>query len=195
MNWTATAAAVTTLPVRWGRTALGLTGLPGSALTNARAGTRDLALAVAHRLALQPLDDDCVPSAGDLGVLSRAECLLLLRGQRLGRLAYIARAGVPDIVPVNFTLYGDTVLIASGPGPKLQAAERRELVAFEVDHLDEAGPTGWSVVVSGRARRLSTTELQAQRRSGDALPLPWANGPRHSLIQIVPTRIAGRRLH
>ena len=44
------------------------------------------------------------------------------------------------------------------PGPKLKAAERGDAVALEVEDIDEEQHTGWSVVVVGRARRLSATE-------------------------------------
>lgn len=73
----------------------------------------------------------------------------------------------------------------AGPGPKLQAAERRELVAFEVDDVDEEAHTGISVVVVGRASR------EPDEEDG---PTPWADGPRRHLVRIRPTRVSGRRL-
>ena len=108
----------------------------------------------------------------------------------MGRIAYVARAGLPDIVPVNYVLDGEDVLVRSGPGPKLQAAERGDMVAFQVDDIDEGQHTGWSVVVVGRARRLSAAEQNRVER----VPKPWAVGPRSHLVRITPTRITGRRL-
>ncbi len=168
---------------RLGRRAL------GAALDNARTSSAALSQQVRLREALAPADDD---EPGSLVRLDRATCLELLASRRTGRLAYVARAGVPDVVPVNLALDGDRLLVRSGPGPKLQAAERREVLAVEVDDVDEDRRTGWSVVVAGRARRLHTTE--AARIPDDVLPDVWARGPRSSVIAIELTRVDGRRL-
>jgi nitroimidazol reductase NimA-like FMN-containing flavoprotein (pyridoxamine 5'-phosphate oxidase superfamily) len=166
------------------------------ALDNAREATLAIGLAVAQRAELTRLfareadDLDGDPLPGTLQLLGADECSELLATRQVGRLAYIARAGVPDIVPVNYVLEGDDVLIRSGPGPKLQAAERREFVAFEVDALDEDAHTGWSVVVHGIAMRESSTHARSDGTSAE----PWATGPRHATIRISPRRVTGRRV-
>lgn len=124
-----------------------------------------------------------------LGVISSAVADRL-EDQVVGRLAYIARADAPDIVPVNYVLDGKDILIRSGPGPKLQAAERRARVAFEVDDVDATSRTGRSVVVIGRATRLPATD----RRHHSQPHAPWASGPRQAIVVIRPERVAGRRL-
>lgn len=165
-----------------------------SALDNARQAAGEFALAVYERAVLTAdlgnEGDEDLP-AGHLTQLSREESLERLSRRHVGRLAYIARAGVPDIVPVNYSLDGDAILVASGPGPKLQAAERRDLVAFEVDDIDEGNRTGWSVVVVGYARR----DHIGQRATAAVRPEPWAAGPRNAIIRIEPKRITGRHLH
>ncbi len=95
-------------------------------------------------------------------------------------------------MPVNYAFDGRDLVIRTGPGPKLQAAERRERVAFEVDDIDEDTHTGWSVVLSGSARRLSSVE--ERRLPAGSQPAPWATGARSALLMITPTRIDGRRL-
>ena len=92
------------------------------ALDNAREATVSLALAVADRLVITGDVYDGEEEPGTLHLLTRAECYELLREESVARYAYVARAGVPDIVPVNYLLDGEDVLIRSGPGPKLQAA-------------------------------------------------------------------------
>ena len=175
------------------RRALGLPlSLGGSAVDNARNALSALGQQVLDRQALAPQEPGAPPASGELAALTREECLELLRSQQLGRLAYIARAGAPDIAPVNYVVAGSDVLLRSGPGPKLQAAERRELVALEVDELDESTCAGWSVVLVGPAQRLSLAQVRAIPEG--ELPRPWANGPRHSVVRIRPTRITGRRL-
>ncbi|MDT7537735.1 MAG: uncharacterized protein QOI82_1320 [Actinomycetota bacterium] len=162
------------------------------ALTNAREATMSIALAVADRLAITSDLDGAEEQPGALHAMTRAECYDLLRTESVARLAYIARAGVPDIVPVNYVLDGDDVLIRSGPGPKLQAAERREVVALEVDTIDRSGRTARSVVIAGRAERLSTAgEHALAERLADT---PWAAGPRRHVIRVRPTRVTGRWL-
>jgi hypothetical protein len=164
-----------------------------SAISNARMAVDAISTAVADRAELMRLlvrDDRPDLAHGTLAVLSRADCLALLASGHVGRFSYVARAGVPDVVPVNYALDGHDIVIRSGPGPKLQAAEREDVVAFEVDHIDEDGQRGWSVVVHGRAAVLSPA--QQQHLSADVLP--WANGPRSHVIRIHATRVTGRRL-
>jgi hypothetical protein len=162
------------------------------ALDNAREATVSLALAVADRLVITGDVDDADEEPGTLHLLTQAECYDLLRAESVARYAYVARAGVPDIVPVNYLLDGDDVLIRSGPGPKLQAAERREVVALEVDAIDHDDRTARSVVVTGRAERLPAEQARAlEDRLADT---PWAAGPRRHVIRIRPTRVTGRRL-
>src|SRR5438128_11864445 len=135
-----------------------LTARGGSAVANARTAMDSISTAVAERRELMRLlvrDDRPDPDPGDLIALSRDECLDLLRSRSVGRLAYVARAGLPDLVPVNYVLYDDALLIRSGAGPKLRAAERGDVVAFQVDDIDETASTGWSVVVHGRARMVA----------------------------------------
>lgn len=159
-----------------------------SAVDNARAASEVLASRTSDRQALAPQRGTDLEH-GDLGVVGEQECLRLLASRSVGRFAYVARAGTPDIVPVNYVLDGRDVLVRSGPGPKLQAAERRETVAFEVDDVDETSHTGWSVVVVGRARVLP----EGERAEAD-VPPPWSAGPRRHVVRITPTRITGRRL-
>lgn len=158
-----------------------------SALENARRAADEISTAVDERRILARSLVE--PGSGDLARLTPAQCHELLTTRSVGRLAYIARAGVPDIVPVNYVMDGEALLIRSAPGPKLQAAERREAVAFEVDEVDEDSHTGWSVVVVGLARRLSHEEAERGPQ-----PVPWVDGPRRHTIRIEPRRVEGRRL-
>jgi uncharacterized protein len=161
-----------------------------SAVANARSAMAVLGAAVRDRRELTArLDADGGATAGALTVLDRVECLALLATCSYGRLAYIARRGVVDIAPVNYVLDGADILIRSGPGSKLQAAERREHLTFEVDQMDEEGRSGWSVVVYGPATRLPLHEARST-----VVPEPWAAGPRDSVIRLHAHRVTGRRL-
>lgn len=155
--------------------------LRGSALANARMALDELERALADRQALQ--------AGGPRSVtrLDREETEELLAAHSVGRLAYVARARVPDLVPVNYAWCDEGVLFRTGPGPKLQAAQRGETVAFEVDEVDLERRTGRSAVVVGRARVVSPREAGGHVE-------PWASGPRRFLVLISPERVEGRRL-
>jgi len=127
-----------------------------------------------------------------LDAIGPEECWRLLAPRRLGRIGFTAHSGHPVILPVNYVVHDGTIVIHSGRGPKLEAARRRDLVAFEVDEIDRETHTGWSVVATGRARWVHDP------RELDALATIdltcWAAGPRDEVIVIKPLHIAGRRL-
>jgi hypothetical protein len=91
--------------------------------------------------------------ANGLEVLSRAECTDLLRTRDLGRIA-ITTGALPAILPVNYVVVGDDIVLRTRKGTTLSAATRHAIVAFEVDLVDEATGAGWSVMVQGRAREM-----------------------------------------
>ena len=164
--------------------------MPPRALVNARRAAHLLALSNAERAALAPREGDA-GEPGSLRRLPRQECIELLATRRVGRFAHVVNARALDIVPVNYVSRPDgSILFRSGPGPKLSAADRRDVVAFQVDAIDEERMTGWSVLVTGRARKLRDEELSD---AGD-LPHPWATGPRNHVVIIQPSRIEGREL-
>jgi nitroimidazol reductase NimA-like FMN-containing flavoprotein (pyridoxamine 5'-phosphate oxidase superfamily) len=123
--------------------------------------------------------------------LSKDECFRLLAGQHLGRLVLVDDRG-PIALPVNFVVDQHTVLFRTDEGTKLDVAGRGARVAFEVDGVDEAARTGWSVLVRGEAVEVTDpAELARVRR----LPLyPWAPGGKGHYVRILPTLLTGRRI-
>lgn len=162
-----------------------------TAISNARQSVELIGRSITDRRALQPVIGDDPGGRGDLRRLSRDECLRLLASRTFGRYAHVESARALDVVLVNYVTRADgSILFRSGPGPKLSAAERHDVVAFQVDDINERERTGWSVLVTGRARRLRYSEVVALEQ----MPAPWATGPRNYVILIEPTRIEGRRL-
>jgi nitroimidazol reductase NimA-like FMN-containing flavoprotein (pyridoxamine 5'-phosphate oxidase superfamily) len=102
----------------------------------------------------------------------------------------VARAGVPDVVPVNYALVGHDVIIRSGPGPKLQAAERQDVVAFEVDDIDRRTEEGWSVVVVGVVHMV--VDAGELVRAAQHPVRTFAGGTRDTLVAITPGSVTGR---
>jgi hypothetical protein len=126
-----------------------------------------------------------------LEVLSRAEAIALLEGEEVGRLVYTRRA-LPAIRPVNYAVRGGAILIWTGSSSSLGQAVRGAVVAFEVDELDRATRSGWSVTVTGTAQLVTDPELLSRARADG--PVPWAAGVKEHLIRIPLTLVTGRWL-
>jgi nitroimidazol reductase NimA-like FMN-containing flavoprotein (pyridoxamine 5'-phosphate oxidase superfamily) len=125
--------------------------------------------------------------------LSPDECLRLLRSHpvHVGRIAVIDD-GEPVILPVNYRLDEDTVVIRTDHDTVLHRAGQGSRVAFEVDAVDPAWEEGWSVVVVGPATQVRDPDELGRVRQ---LPLrPWAGGDRDIYLRIRPDRVTGRRL-
>jgi hypothetical protein len=123
--------------------------------------------------------------------LSKQECFGLLAGQHLGRVVLVDDRG-PLALPVNYLLDRHTVLFRTGEGTKLEALGRGGRVAFEVDGVEEATRTGWSVLVRGEAVEVTDPVDLARVR---ALPLyAWAPGTKGHYVRILPTVLTGRRI-
>lgn len=127
----------------------------------------------------------------DLLELSPWECRARLGTHGVGRIS-VSTAPGPAIVPVNYSVVDDAVVFRTAPDATPAAAVGAE-VAFEVDHIDEALSEGWSVLVVGRARRV--TDPAAVRRLDEAAYTPpWPGGGRDLWLRIEPERITGRRI-
>ena len=126
-----------------------------------------------------------------LAVLSRDECLRRLGRGGIGRVA-VTIGALPAIFPVNYATSGHRIIFRSGPGTKLTAATRGQIVAFEVDASDRLSHTGWSVLMVGPARQLSDP---AELSVAETLPLTsWASRPDDVYVCIDTELISGRVL-
>jgi nitroimidazol reductase NimA-like FMN-containing flavoprotein (pyridoxamine 5'-phosphate oxidase superfamily) len=125
-----------------------------------------------------------------LVALSRGECLELLRGEEVGRVVFTERA-LPAIMPVSYAILDDEVILATSSGSRLAEAARGGVLAFEVDHLDPATRTGWSVVVTGMPEYV----VHPLERSRVLSVLPsWAPGRHDLLLRLPVTVVTGRRI-
>jgi len=123
-------------------------------------------------------------------VLSDAECLALLRDGAVGRIGLSVDA-LPVVLPVNYVVDGDRILLRSGFGTKLAAALRNAVVCFEVDDIDERHHIGWSVLATGTARELVGGEAA---RAATLSLRPWAPDVGDHLISIDVELLSGRRI-
>jgi uncharacterized protein len=95
-----------------------------------------------------------------LEVLGYEACQELLRGRNVGRVAIVV-AGAPTIFPVVYTVAGASIVFRSPVGSKLDAAERSQPIAFEIDAHDDDARRGWSVLVTGVADLIDDPEIVA----------------------------------
>jgi hypothetical protein len=127
-----------------------------------------------------------------LQTLTAAECYDLLSPGGVGRVAFTIADG-PVVLPVNYAMAGQTVIFRTAPDTLL-AAYLDGPAGFEADRLDEALSQGWSVLVTGRAVRV-TSETEVRHLEQHAGVRPWAGGARDVYVRIIPRRITGRRIH
>jgi nitroimidazol reductase NimA-like FMN-containing flavoprotein (pyridoxamine 5'-phosphate oxidase superfamily) len=121
--------------------------------------------------------------------IDRAECLELLANQRVGRVAYCDDLG-PVVLPVNYALDQETVLIQISPHSTLARNLRSARASFQIDEFDYYNQSGWSVLVRGDATYVDEADLPAD----DDRPHTWAEGERTLHVRITPHDISGRRL-
>jgi uncharacterized protein len=128
---------------------------------------------------------------GEFIRLDRAESMRLLPSVRVGRLIFTVNA-LPAVRLMNFAVVGERIVLRTAAGTTVARKAHDLIVAFEADDLDAATSSGWSVVVTGRAARVTDPELIARYRK---VPLvPWAPGERDQFVTITTEVVEGRRV-
>jgi nitroimidazol reductase NimA-like FMN-containing flavoprotein (pyridoxamine 5'-phosphate oxidase superfamily) len=131
-----------------------------------------------------------VPRPG-LTVLSEQECRALLAASRVGRVL-VSLDAMPAAFPVNFAVLGDDIVFRTAPGTKLSAAVAQAVLGFEVDDVDFAHRSGWSVLAIGMSRAVTDESEIAEL---DAIELDsWWSLPFARYVRIEIQRISGRRI-
>lgn len=124
--------------------------------------------------------------------MTPAECEALLRASQVGRVAVCSPDG-PHVVPVNYVLVDGTVVFRTSPYSVVGTYGRDTTVALEIDHVDEASESGWSVVARGRAVAVTDPDDVAAIRRTWTTP-PWAAGMRTLYLRMSRPELTGRRL-
>jgi nitroimidazol reductase NimA-like FMN-containing flavoprotein (pyridoxamine 5'-phosphate oxidase superfamily) len=128
----------------------------------------------------------------NLQSMDRTECLALLAGEAVGRLA-VTDGRTPMIVPVNYALDGEDIIFRTDPGTKYELGPRAR-ACFEIDHIDRETHTGWSVLATGWLEEVTHYDAARWARVL-ALPVePWAAGAKSHRMRLVTERITGRRI-
>ena len=130
-------------------------------------------------------------STGTERVLDAEECWRRVREHphKVGRVAFVSD-GIPTILPVNYRVDGESIVYRTRPGRKLAAVVHGAQFAFEVDDVDVAWQSGWSVLAQGRSELV--TARDAIRRLENLGLRPWAPGVRDQWVRLRPLRVSGR---
>jgi nitroimidazol reductase NimA-like FMN-containing flavoprotein (pyridoxamine 5'-phosphate oxidase superfamily) len=124
--------------------------------------------------------------------LNTQQCEALLRMGMVGRIAFSTPAG-PHMVPVNYTVVDDAVVVRTSPYSLLGTHGRNTVVAFEVDGFDHELERGWSVQARGRME-VVTAHREITRIREVADPSPWADGVRALYLRLRWADLSGRQL-
>lgn len=126
----------------------------------------------------------------DLETLTPSECWDRLRSATVGRIGFDRGRGA-RIHPVDYAVVSEEIYLRTSRDSELgmftELFADGALVPFEVDHFDETGSEGWSVLVRGR--------LEAQDGAGavaDRAAQPPA-GHSELVLRLTPIQVTGRR--
>lgn len=127
-----------------------------------------------------------------LEAMPREESLRLLGSTSLGRVVFTQFA-LPAIRPVNHIVEGDTIIIRTHLGSAIDSAVdgAGTVVAYEADMIDPDDHLGWSVIVIGRASRVTDPGEVARYRE---VLQPWVSVPKDDVIMITAGMVDGFRL-
>lgn len=114
-----------------------------------------------------------------LSALTYEESMRLLGDVHLGRVVFTHRA-LPAVRPVTHIVDDGTIVIRTQPSTAiLRVALDSAVVCYEADEIDQQRWLGWSVAVTGIARRVWNAVQVA--RYEERL-VSWVSGPRDDFI-------------
>jgi hypothetical protein len=121
--------------------------------------------------------------------LEAEEALRLLSGAPFGRVVFSQHA-MPAIRPVNHIVDNGAVVIRTHLGAAVLSSVGM-VVAYEADAIDPLTRLGWSVIVTGFARRVRQPEDVVRY---EQVLRPWVAREMNHVIRIKPETITGYEL-
>jgi hypothetical protein len=125
--------------------------------------------------------------------LSEEVCRHLLGSEEVGRLAFVGDDGWPVVLPLNFALEGDVIVLRTDSDSVVVDVPGRP-VAFEVEHLAPVYRGGWSVLVRGVGRELGVVDRPDDVEERHGSVKPWAPGHKTHRLGIEIDHLSGRRI-
>ncbi len=129
---------------------------------------------------------------GRMEELDEAECLQLLASTTVGRVGFVVEDR-PIVLPVNYAVDGRTVVFRTGEGTVLNRAAL-QMIAFEVDKIDDATHSGWSVLAQGVAQDVGTAIDTRSEQLRQLALVTWAPDRRDRCFRLDADTLTGRRL-
>jgi uncharacterized protein len=120
-------------------------------------------------------------------------CRVLLGSHNVGRVAFIGDDGFPLVLPVNYLIDGEDIVLQTSTGETFEHVPMHR-VAFEVDQFDESAQTGWSVLAKGEARDVTDSVGEIYAMGMRRAPCVWAPGERHHWLAIRIDQLSGRQI-
>jgi uncharacterized protein len=134
-------------------------------------------------------------ASSTLTELGRDECLRLLSATTVGRVVVVRPVeDLPVIRPVNYAFdeASQSVVFRCIPGTKFASLMRASRAWFEIDDIDAAGRTGWSVIVGGVTEVVTRP---AEVRHLDSIGVDsWIAGEDAEWVRIRARVVSGRRV-
>ncbi|MEO7126272.1 MAG: pyridoxamine 5'-phosphate oxidase family protein [Nakamurella sp.] len=133
-------------------------------------------------------DDDST-----MDVLSSSRCYRLLAERSVGRIGVVSD-GYPVIIPVNYAMDGETVVVRTARGSVVGRADLTK-ASFQIDQFDPKRKSGWSVLLRGQLNALTVEDrnelIERTRATGVS---PWAPGEHDLWMRISPEDVSGRQI-
>ena len=124
-----------------------------------------------------------------LATLIAYDCWSLLRSAEIARVGWQRPSGLA-IVPVNYVVDDGALWFRTTPTSSLAREAAGARVVVEVDEVDAAKHSAWSVVVTGVAELIEFLDVP------DSLVEMriWPGGKHGLFVRVEPDEITGRRL-
>ena len=132
------------------------------------------------------------PRMGSFDEITVDECWRLLASKPVGRVGYTGSRG-PQVLPVNHVVHDGTIVFRCAAYSGLARDVQGARVAFQVDQVDDASRTGWSVLVVGSAELVHDPDELVELWTGGAAH-PWAPGTRTVYVRITAREVTGRQV-
>jgi hypothetical protein len=127
---------------------------------------------------------------GALEILDSKTCFELVADESVGRLAW-STPGRVHVFPMTYAVEHGSVLLCTSSGSVMQAVTAGTRLGFQVDNLEPALRTGWTVLIEGPGEAV-TKEADIARARALVAPWPGLNDP--EVIRIRPEHVTGRRI-
>jgi transcriptional regulator with XRE-family HTH domain len=109
----------------------------------------------------------------------------------VGRVVFDSDDG-PIALPVNYAVSNESILLRTARDTAIARIPSDSKVSFEVDHIDDALGSGWSVLVYATCEHLGAAEAA---RAADSVALePWGGGSRDHWLRLRSRSVAGRSI-